>query len=161
MRFDHVPRDVRIGCRVFHQGEDPAGHETGRANRSAAARHFRHRDKAATGFDLDPAAVPGRDDVIGADLPARINDDLHTVAPHKFTVLRAQHITGAMPRGGYVAAIAAAGSMRWVRRSCLRCPPQLAIEHCQVPETRAVRRCPRPRMPGTWDPSWRANASGS
>lgn len=99
MRFDHVPRDVRIGCRVFHQGEDPAGHETGRANRSAAARHFRHRDKAATGFDLDPAAVPGRDDVIGADLPARINDDLHTVAPHKFTVLRAHHITGAMPRG--------------------------------------------------------------
>lgn len=88
MRFDHVPRDVRIGCRVFHQGEDPAGHETGCANRSAAARHLRHGDKAAPGLDLDPAAIPGRDDVIGADLPARINDDLHTVAPHMFTVLR-------------------------------------------------------------------------
>jgi hypothetical protein len=99
MRFDHVPGDVRSGCRVFHQGEDPARHETGRANRSAAARHLRHRDEAAPGFDLDPAAVPGRDDVVGADLSARINDDLHTVTPHKFTVLRAHHITGATPRG--------------------------------------------------------------
>lgn len=94
MRFDHVSRDVRIGSRVLHQGEDPARHEAGRANRSAAARNLRHRDKAATGFDLDPAAVPGRDDVVGADLFARINDDLHAVASHMFTLLRARHRPG-------------------------------------------------------------------
>lgn len=88
MRLDHVPGDVRIGCRVLYQGEDPARHETGRTNRSAAARYLRDRDQATSGFDLDPAAVSGCDDVIGADLSARINDDLHSIAPHKFTVLR-------------------------------------------------------------------------
>ena len=93
MRHDHVPGDVRVGCRVLDQGEDPARHETGRTNGSAAARHLRHRDQATSGFDLDPAAISGCDDVIGADLSARINNDLHSIAPHTPTVPRPDHVT--------------------------------------------------------------------
>ena len=92
-RFDHVPRDVRIGGRVFHQGKNSARHETSRANRDAATGHLRNRDKTAPGLDLDPATIPGRDDVVGADLAARINHDLHSIAPHTFTVRRLdQHL---------------------------------------------------------------------
>src|SRR4029078_5919978 len=74
--------------RVLDQRQDPARHEPRAADGGAAAGDLDDLDDAAAGVDLDAAAVAGGHDVVGADLTARIDDDLHPVAAHGSTVRR-------------------------------------------------------------------------
>jgi hypothetical protein len=71
---------------VLDQREDAAGHEPSRANRRPAPRDLSYLDDASTRVDLDPTAVTRGDDLVRADLSARIDDDLHPVTPHVITV---------------------------------------------------------------------------
>ena len=80
--------DLQICRRVLHERQDPARHEARGADRVASTRHLGHRHQGTPGLDLDAAAVPRRDDVVGADLTARVDDDLHAISAHPFTVLR-------------------------------------------------------------------------
>ena len=52
------------------------------------AGHLGDLDDAPPGVDLDPAPVPGRHDLVGADLAAGVDDDLHPVTAHILTVAR-------------------------------------------------------------------------
>jgi hypothetical protein len=121
-RFDDLARNVLVGSRVLDQREDATRHEPGRPYGSPAPGHLRDRHDAATGLDLDPAAVPGRDDLIGADLPTRIYDDLHAITAHALTLPRVAHL------------LSRAGATHQSNR-----PARLLPQHCALGK--------RPRQP--------------
>jgi hypothetical protein len=74
--------DDGVGGWVFDQRKYAVGHEPSRANGGAAAGHLSHLNDAASRVDLYPTTVASRDYVVGADLVARIYDDLDPVAAH-------------------------------------------------------------------------------
>jgi len=74
--------DRCVSCGVFDEREYSVGHEPSGADRGAAAIHLAHLNDASTRVDLHPTAVASRDHVIGADLVARVNDDLNSVTAH-------------------------------------------------------------------------------
>jgi hypothetical protein len=72
---------------VLHQRQHPAGHEAGRADGRAASRHLGDLDNAPSGGDFDPPTDSGRDDVVGAGLATRVDDDLDPVTFHSSMVV--------------------------------------------------------------------------
>ena len=84
--FDGLLTQLAAKRRVLDQGENAVGHEAGCPHGGAAARHLDYFDDASARVDLDPSPVSGRDDVVGADLTARIDDDLDSIPAHALTV---------------------------------------------------------------------------
>jgi hypothetical protein len=84
---------------MLDQSQDPTCHEAGGADRSAATCHLGHCDDATTGLDLDPAAVPAGDDLVGADLSARIYDDFQQGATPSPSSLPGSSIPNDSPPG--------------------------------------------------------------
>jgi hypothetical protein len=96
---------------MLDEGDDPAGHEPGRAHRLAGARHLDDLDDAPTGRDLDAAAGARGDDLVGPRAIVRRDNDLDTIALHDPSVPLRGASLGAVRRllGLLLATGAAAG----------------------------------------------------
>ena len=80
---------------MLDQGQDAVRHEAGGAHGGTATGHLGDLDDPSTGVDLDSPSGACCHDLVRADLTARIDDDLHPVAAHMFTVAS---VTGLDPR---------------------------------------------------------------
>jgi hypothetical protein len=73
---------------MLDEGDDPVRHEPPGSDGRSAPCDLRDLDDPASGRDLEPAAVAGRDDVerLHAAL-SRVDHDLDPIASHSRTIL--------------------------------------------------------------------------
>jgi len=67
---------------MFHERQDPGGHEPCRPDRRPAACHLGYLDDASTMRHLDATSRTCGHDVVRARRPTRVDDDLHAITLH-------------------------------------------------------------------------------